>query len=107
MPTSRCSASALLTWRPAPTSMRFRAQVAELFQQRDQTWHLPPLEQIRPITPVDLAAERSRFQGLGEAALQRGEVAVMVVAGGQGTRLGATQPKGMFPVGPVSGKSLF
>ena len=41
------------------------------------------------------------------AALTRGEVGAILVAGGQGTRLGFPHPKGMFPIGPVSNKSLF
>jgi len=43
----------------------------------------------------------------GEALLRSGNVAAFVVAGGQGTRLGFDGPKGCFPVGPVSGCSLF
>lgn len=43
----------------------------------------------------------------GLAALKAGEVAIIPVAGGQGTRLGFEHPKGMYPVGPVSGATLF
>ena len=43
----------------------------------------------------------------GEEALAAGQVGVVVVAGGQGTRLGFEHPKGMFPIGPVSGRTLF
>lgn len=44
---------------------------------------------------------------LGEQTLRGGEVAAVLVAGGQGTRLGFDQPKGMFKIGPVSDRSLF
>ncbi len=40
-------------------------------------------------------------------ALAEGSVGAILVAGGQGTRLGFPHPKGMFPIGPVSGNSLF
>ena len=32
---------------------------------------------------------------------------MILTAGGQGTRLGFDRPKGMFPIGPLSQKSLF
>ncbi len=43
----------------------------------------------------------------GEQALAAGRVGVLLVAGGQGTRLGFDHPKGMFPLGPVSNQTLF
>jgi len=53
--------------------------------------------------PARRAAARQR----GEALLRDGRVALMVVAGGQGSRLGFSGPKGLFPLGPVTGRSLF
>ncbi len=43
----------------------------------------------------------------GTAALRDAKLGATLVAGGQGTRLGFDHPKGMFPIGPVSGNSLF
>ncbi len=43
----------------------------------------------------------------GNAALRKRSVGVILVAGGQGTRLGFPHPKGMFPLGPVSQATLF
>jgi UDP-N-acetylglucosamine/UDP-N-acetylgalactosamine diphosphorylase len=39
--------------------------------------------------------------------LRSGRVGVILVAGGEGSRLGFPYPKGQFPIGPVSGKPLF
>jgi UDP-N-acetylglucosamine/UDP-N-acetylgalactosamine diphosphorylase len=52
-------------------------------------------------------ARRAEARERGEALLRAGRVAVMVVAGGQGTRLGFEGPKGVFPLGPVTGRTLF
>ena len=43
----------------------------------------------------------------GQAALRAGEVGMILVAGGLGTRLGFDQPKGMFEIGPLSKRCLF
>ena len=52
---------------------------------------------------------RSEARTLGEKALREGRVALLMAAGGTGTRMGVAgkeAPKGTFLVGPVSGKSL-
>ena len=43
----------------------------------------------------------------GVEALRAGRIGCLLVAGGQGSRLGFKHPKGMFSIGPVSGSSLF
>lgn len=51
--------------------------------------------------------ERINLYDIGMNALAKGMVAVYLVAGGQGTRLGHKGPKGTFNIGLPSGKSLF
>jgi len=51
----------------------------------------------------------TRHQALteGERLLRAGKVATLIVAGGQGSRLGFDKPKGMLPIGPISQRTLF
>jgi UDP-N-acetylglucosamine/UDP-N-acetylgalactosamine diphosphorylase len=43
----------------------------------------------------------------GERELKAGKVAALLVAGGQGSRLGFDGPKGAYSIGPISGAPLF
>lgn len=83
-------------------------QLSSLFQKKDEpAAALPSAERIAAL-PVEAASDiGDSAKKKGEAALANGEVAVLLVAGGQGTRLGFDKPKGMYPVGTVSGVSLF
>jgi UDP-N-acetylglucosamine/UDP-N-acetylgalactosamine diphosphorylase len=66
-----------------------------------------PIEVIRlPQTESERVAWR-RATEVGASALAAGEVGLILVAGGAGTRLGFDGPKGTFPIGPVSSASLF
>jgi UDP-N-acetylglucosamine/UDP-N-acetylgalactosamine diphosphorylase len=66
-----------------------------------------PIEVTRLPRTVSEHAAFKRARRVGEDLLRQGRVACVVVAGGQGTRLGVDVPKGTFPIGPVSRKSIF
>ena len=52
-------------------------------------------------------ALREEARALGESLLRKNEIAVLIVAGGQGSRLGYPGPKGMFPISPIMKKPFF
>lgn len=64
--------------------------------------HTPPCHRLGEATDAATAA-RAR----GHEALAAGTVGAILVAGGQGTRLGFDAPKGTFPIGPLSHATLF
>jgi UDP-N-acetylglucosamine/UDP-N-acetylgalactosamine diphosphorylase len=52
-------------------------------------------------------ARAAQARRRGAEALRGGRVGFVLVAGGQASRLGYDAPKGMLPIGPVTGRSLF
>ena len=65
--------------------------------------------EVRPAAVYPLSAEETdETEAIqqGSEALRSHQVAVVLVAGGEGSRLGFAQPKGLFPIGSISGRSL-
>lgn len=99
-----------------PTRRRVEAQLATLDLDRvgrlvaDLVAADPDHEDLADLEPADvvpLGGDDAAAVARGEELLREGRVAAVLVAGGQGTRLGFNGPKGAFPVGAVTRRMLF
>ena len=55
----------------------------------------------------DIAKDKEEYEKLGLAALRAGKVGAVLLAGGQGTRLGSSLPKGMYNKGITRTLTIF
>ncbi|CAD6445504.1 b815b071-0d4d-4c72-8946-9ccc9ffd7e9c [Sclerotinia trifoliorum] len=77
-------------------------------QDVDEGTGLKPLPESATASILDSKAEDiEKWYGMGLDLMAENKVAVVLMAGGQGTRLGSSAPKGCFNIGLPSGKSLF
>lgn len=61
-----------------------------------KTGRIAPIE---PLTLPQIARDAARYRTVGEEVIRAGGLACVLLAGGQGTRLGSDGPKGMFDIG--------
>lgn len=57
------------------------------------------IEPIAGLSLSDIAARRAEFEACGASEIRAGHVGAVLLAGGQGTRLGSDAPKGAFNIG--------
>lgn len=86
-------------------------QIMELYDNTKREIEIKQ-NKIEPITYLDKAKlskqEKERFINIGKEVLSKKQYAVVTMAGGQGTRLGHTGPKGTFKLDVYGkGKYLF
>jgi UDP-N-acetylglucosamine/UDP-N-acetylgalactosamine diphosphorylase len=68
---------------------------------------IEPFPNVATLDGPTAATDREGWRLEGLQKIAEGKVAVLLLAGGQGTRLGTKDPKGMYDVGLPSGKTLF
>ncbi|KAI0077472.1 nucleotide-diphospho-sugar transferase [Panus rudis PR-1116 ss-1] len=68
---------------------------------------IEPLPEDAVDSVINDLEKQKEWRTIGLQAIARGEVGVLLMAGGQGSRLGSTAPKGCYDIGLPSHKPLF
>lgn len=68
---------------------------------------LGKISPVSAVTTQDILRRKANFEAVGLDMLSEGKVAAVLLAGGQGSRLGFNKPKGMFNIGVTRELSIF
>ena len=82
-------------------------RIIEALSHKDEPSAKGTIEPLDAIEVSEIAEKEASFRELGLAALRAGKVGLVLLAGGQGTRLGFDKPKGMLNVGITKDLYLF
>ncbi len=81
--------------------------VIDALAHKDEPVNKGVIEPLAAIEVTEIEARYSHFHSLGLKALREQKVGLVLLAGGQGTRLGFDKPKGMLNVGITKELYLF
>lgn len=79
---------------------QFKEQQALLKQPKHETIQVEP---FRDYSEMGNSEDKKR----GFESIKNGKVGCLILAGGQGTRIGFAGPKGLYPISPITHKTIF
>lgn len=74
-------------------------KLLDMIQNKEETQERGKLEPLSALEVSEIDKQKEKFEAIGLDAIRAGKVGAVLLAGGQGTRLGFDKPKGMFRIG--------
>ena len=81
--------------------------VVHLWQHPEQIAGKGVVQPIEGLTLDDIRSQAERFRQIGVSSIKRGQIGAVLLAGGQGTRLGSELPKGAYDIGVTKPVYIF